>query len=232
MPKKIIAIIPARGGSKGIPNKNIKDFCGKPLLAWSIIQALNTEEVRSVYVSSDSDEILDIAEKYGAKKIKRPDDLATDTATTEIAIEHVLKVIETKPDLVVLLQVTSPLRLITDISGAVQKCLKENLDSCFSGAELEDFLIWRENSQGVLESLNYDYKTRGRRQDRKSEFVENGSIYVFKPWLLMEKGNRLGGGIGIYPMNFWQSFEMDSPEDWDLLEIFFNKYLMESYNNF
>lgn len=85
-----IAIIPARGGSKGIPGKNLLPFCGKPLLAWSIEQALSSKYIKSVYVSSDDDEILEVAESYGAIGIKRPKELATDTSTSEEALLHTL----------------------------------------------------------------------------------------------------------------------------------------------
>lgn len=229
MPEKVIAIIPARGGSRGIPKKNIQNFCGKPLIAWTILQAKGTPEIDGVYVSSDSDEILQIAEGYGAKKIKRPDVIAGDKATSESAVEHALKSFKILPEIILMLQPTSPLRKPDDLSKAIRQFSLEKWDSGFSGAILEDFLTWRKNHAGEYESINYDYQNRGRRQDRQHEHVENGSIYLFNPEILIKNGNRLGGKIGIYLMDFWQSFELDKPEDWDFLETLFNHYLGKIY---
>jgi len=216
----VVAIIPARGGSKGIPGKNIIDFCGKPLIAWSIEQALGTKEIDSVYVTSDSDEILAAAEKYGANKVKRPHELSGDMAASESAIEHALSMTTREINTVVFMQPTSPLRKKDDISRALRQFNREKYDSLFSGSVLDDFLIWEKGSSGELNSFNYDYKNRGRRQDRKPQYVENGSFYIFKPEIL-SKGNRLGGRIGIYIMDFWQSFEIDSQKDLDMVKILF-----------
>ena len=229
MSNKVVAIIPARGGSKGIPRKNILEFCGRPLIAWSILQAVNTPEIDAVYVTSDDDEILDIATSYGAQKIKRPDEMSGDTSTSESAIAHALQGIEPAPAIILMLQPTSPLRKPDDLSSAVRQFKTEMWDSGFSGAVLEDFLIWKKNERGILESTNYDYKNRGRRQERKHEYVENGSIYLFKPEILVKNNNRMGGKIGVSLMDFWQSFEIDEPDDWELLETLFKKYLSKYY---
>ena len=229
MSEKVVAIILARGGSKGVPKKNILDFCGKPLIAWTILQAINTPKIDDVYLSSDSEEILEIAERYGAERIKRPDDISGDVATSESAVRHALDTIGHELEMVLMLQPTSPLRKPADLDNAVRQFKSEGWDSVFSGAVLEDFLIWRKNESGILESINYDYKNRGKRQDRQHEYVENGSIYLFKPEILAKNNNRMGGKIGIYLMDFWQSFEIDEAEDWELLETLFKKYLGKYY---
>lgn len=229
MQQKRVAIIPARGGSKGIPNKNIIDFCGKPLMAWSILQAINTPEIDEVYVTSDSSEILEIARSYGAKGIVRPDDISGDRATSESAIEHALSVIDYQVDLALMLQATSPLRKPDDLGKAIRQFDEEKWDSAFSGGVLEDFLIWEKDEQGGLRSFNYDYLNRGRRQDRKAQYVENGSFYLFKPEIL-KKGNRLGGHIGIYLMDFWQSFEIDNYEDLEFLRLLFEAHKQQLTN--
>src|SRR3989338_8002387 len=163
MHNNIIAIIPARGGSVGIPRKNIIDFCGKPLLAWSIEQALAVEKVSSVWVTSDSDEILATAMQYGARPIKRPAAISDGEASSESAWLHALNYIETQQetpvDVVLGLQATSPLRESQDIKRAVDIFEQNSLDSLFSAAELMDFLIWRKEG-GVFKSLNYDYTAR------------------------------------------------------------------------
>lgn len=225
---KTIAIIPARGGSKGIPKKNIVAFYGKPLIAWSIIQALKTPEIDKVFVSSDSDEILEIAQKYGAEIIKRPLEIASDTAPTESAIEHVLQVVEIPVEFIVMIQPTSPLRKPDDLSKAISQFKMEGWDSAFSGSVLEDFLIWEKDKEEVLKSFNYDYKNRGRRQDRRPQYVENGSFYIFKKEVIAT-GNRLGGKIGIFLMDLWQSFEIDTPDDLDLVRIIFDLKVKHLY---
>lgn len=231
---EITCIIPARGGSKGIPGKNIMDFWGKPLLAWSILQAQQAKTVNAVYVTSNDEAILKVAEDYGAIPIRRPDELSTDTATSEAALLHALNYIEkeraTSIDVVVFLQATSPLRESEDIDGAIQKLIDENADSLFSSARLEGFFIWQETEEG-LKSLNFDYKRRLRRQDVKPQYVENGSIYLFKPHVLRTTNNRLGGRIATYEMDFWKTWEINSLEDRALCEWYFMNRLMKRFVN-
>ncbi len=218
----VVCIIPARGGSKGIPGKNIMDFCGKPLVAWSILQARESPSVNHVYVSSDDQGILDVAIAHGASPLRRPPILSTDTATSEAALLHALGEVEkttgSLPDLVVFLQATSPLRTSADIQGAIDIFLEKDVDSLFSASQLDDFLIW-DRSTEELKSLTYNYRNRGRRQERKPVYLENGSIYLFRPAILRAFGNRLGGRIEMFLMPFWKSFEIDSVEDIPLCEF-------------
>ena len=180
-PAMVVALIPARGGSKGIPNKNLIDVCGKPLIAWSIIQARCTAGIDAVFVSSDSSAILEVASHYGAQPIKRPIEISGDFATSESAIDHGLKEIKESVEFIIMLQPTSPLRKPNDLNCAIQQFRKEQLDSMFSGAILDDFLIWNKKSEGSYVSFNYDFLNRGRRQERTPQYVENGSFYIFKP---------------------------------------------------
>lgn len=228
MAPDIVAIIPARGGSKGIPRKNLMDFCGKPLIAWSIDQAQASQSVAEVYVTSDSQEILTVAAAHGATSIRRPAALASDTASSEDALLHALDFIaeerERDPDLVVFLQATSPLRTSRDIDAAIETLLTNQGDSLFSGAILHDFLLW-EAREGKLRALNYDPLNRGRRQDREPLYLENGSIYLFRPEVLRREGNRLGGKICFYAMEPWQSQEIDVEQDIEIASYYFDKYL-------
>ncbi len=233
---RVVGIVPARGGSKGIPGKNTVDFCGKPLIAWTIEQAKRAQGVESVWVTSDSDEILRISMDYGAKPIKRPDSLSGDTASSESAWLHAIDFIEEqtgkaagKIDGVLALQCTSPLRESKDIEGALQLFYQQGYDSLFSASKLEDFLIWRKERSGELKSLNYDFKNRGRRQDRvEEEWVENGSFYLFKPELFRQFNNRLVGKIGIFDeMAIWKAFEIDSNEGLELCRILMQTYLIK-----
>jgi N-acylneuraminate cytidylyltransferase len=219
-----VAIIPARGGSKGIPKKNIVGFCGHPLLAWSVSCCRQSRLIKGVFVSTDDPEIAAVARRYGAEAITRPPELSTDTADSESALIHALDFIESnkgeRVDAVVFLQATSPLREPAELDGALAKFKVEKLDSLFSAAQLEDVLIWREEA-GRFQSWNYDFQNRKRRQEAGSEgrqFVETGSFYISTPRLLREKHNRLGGDIGIWPVPFWKSFEIDSLEGLRLCE--------------
>ena len=221
----IVCIIPARGNSKEVIDKNIINFCGKPLIAWSIEQALASNHITSVYVSSDSDKILNVSIKYGAKEIKRPDILAQDESSSEEALVHAINEIErsdgNKIDLVVFLQGTSPLRSLGDIDGAINLFIKNNLDSLFSACDLKDLMVWK-NVDSKLTSINYDYKNRERRQDMQKQYGENGSIYLFKPKIIRESMNRLGGKIGTYVMDAWKIHEIDNKEDIGICEYFMN----------
>lgn len=227
-----IAIIPARGGSKGIPGKNLREFAGKPLVAWSILQARAASTVERVFVSSDSGEILDVASAYGAERIRRPDEISTDAATSEAALTHALEAVSAErgfdPDAVVFLQATSPLREPADIDGAVAAFRSQNADSLFTDAVLDDFCAWHEE-RGVLKAKTFDPFNRGRRQDRAPMYLENGSIYVFKPEVLRHSGNRLGGKIAHYSMPYWKSFEIDTLEHLELCEYFFRRHLLSSW---
>ncbi len=223
-----IAIIPARGGSVGIKDKNIVDFCGRPLLAWSILQASECSEIERVYVTSDSDAILRVAEEAGAVPIRRPDEMATATAPSEQALLHAVDIVERdggRVEAVVFLQATSPLRTAADIGGALQVFRSEGADSLFSCARMEDICLWHRGCAG-LKSVTYDYLRRGRRQDREPYLLENGSIYIFKPSVLRATGNRLGGRITISEMDAWKSFEIDSPEDLVVCEYFMRNRIL------
>ncbi len=225
------AVVLARGGSKGIPNKNIMEFAGKPLLAWTILQARSAKSVTDTYVSSDDEKILSVATQYGAVPILRPKALSTDSASSESGWLHALDFIRERqghdPDVMLTLQVTSPLRESSDIDGAMDAFFSQNADSLFTDAELDDLCAWTEQD-GVLMGKTYDPFNRGRRQDRKPLYLENGSLYVFRTRLLRETGNRIGGKIARYTMAYWKSFEIDSMENFELCEYYFRKNLLAS----
>lgn len=220
MAKKIVAIIPARGGSKGIPKKNLLDLLGKPLLCHSIEQALGSKFDIDVFVSSDSKEILDVATECGANTIQRPVELSADESTSESAIVHFLQTLDPYvPDIVVFLQATSPLRSSDDIDKAIECFMDGNYDSLFSSVDLEDIFIWKNRNK--LESINYDYKNRKRRQDIDPDYyIENGSIYIFKPDILLTNNNRLGGKIGTYVMDSSKLLEIDTYDDYLLCKSY------------
>ena len=225
---KIISIIPARGGSKSIPKKNLIDFMGKPLIAQTIEQSLSTSMINRTIVSTDCQEIAGVATKHGAEIFKRPDSISGDEASTESAMMHVLNTLKEKenyiPEIVVLLQATSPLRKKNDIKNAIDYFIDNKADSLISGAQFEDFLFWEKNNKNWL-AVNYNPQNRMRRQDRKPQFVENGSIYMFKPDILYKFNNRIGGKMLLFQMEFWQTWEIDTYDEIDLLTFYFKKHL-------
>ena len=227
---KIISIIPARGGSKSIPKKNLIDFMGKPLIAQTIKQSLRTSMINRTIVSTESQEIAGVAKKYGAEIFKRPDSISGDEASTESAMLHVLNTLKEKenyiPEIVVLLQATSPLRKKNDIKNAINYFINNEGDSLISGTQFEDFLFWEKNNKDWL-AVNYNPQNRMRRQDRKPQFVENGSIYMFKPDILYKFNNRIGGKMLLFQMKLWQTWEIDTYDEIDLLTFYFKKHLYE-----
>jgi len=217
----IFCIIPARGGSKGVPQKNIKSFLGEPLIAHSIKYARDTEQVTAVFVSTDDDQIAEISTRYGAEIIPRPAALSGDTATTESAITHAIQWWQEQgrvPDIIVLLQATSPLRPPGSLDKALAHFQEQRFDSLLSISPTHRF-FWR--TEGEIAEAEYDYINRPRRQDMTEadiRYVENGSLYIFTREHFNELGNRLGGKIGytIFPEEY--SPEIDTSHDFKLLE--------------
>ena len=210
---RIISIIPARGGSKGILRKNIKFLYNKPLIAYSIEQSLKSKLINDTFVSTEDDEIKIISRKYGAKVINRPPELATDTASTESVLLHASEVLNNNFNYMVLLQPTSPIRYSKQIDKAIELIISQKGDSLLSVFENHSFL-WAKNGT----SINFNYKTRPRRQDKDWELVENGSIYITRKEILLKEKNRLGGKILTYLMPRWMSFEIDEQLDFELVE--------------
>ncbi len=218
---EIVCIIPARGGSKGIPRKNLGLLRGKPLVAHSILHAQKTERISRIVISTDDSEIASVARDWGAEVVWRPAELCTDTASSESALLHTLEFLEKTeryhPDLVVFLQATSPLRNPGAVDSALNRLLDQQADSLLSVSPLHGF-VWRTAADGAAHSVNYDYQRRPRRQDAHDDVLENGSIYIFKPWVLKQFNNRLGGRIALQLMSELESFQIDKPGDFELIE--------------
>jgi len=224
---RAVAIIPARAGSKGIPNKNLLRIGGKPLVTWSIEQAQAAGRIESVWVSSDGEDILELARSLGVETIRRPAELSSDTASSESAWLHALDEIEERTgavDAVVGMQATSPIREADDLDRALAQFEEEELDSLLSVVEIRDFFIWAQKPGDPPESVNYDYRRRLPRQQIAQRCLENGSFYVFTPELLRREGNRLGGKIGLFQMARHKMFQIDEPEDVTLCEIILRGY--------
>jgi len=209
-----VAIIPARGGSKGIRYKNIVSFLGNPLLSYTVVQSLASSSIDHTFVSTDDEKIAAAGADAGAEIIDRPDHLAGDEATTESALLHALSDVRGRgidPDLVVLLQCTSPLRRDHDIEDTVNLVADGRYDSALSVCEDHSF-YWERGGESAT-PVNYAPTTRKRRQDMEDRFRENGSIYVMRSSILEAKECRLGGDIGLHEMPVSHSFEIDDHDD-------------------
>jgi len=217
----VVAFIPARGGSKGVPKKNIKLLAGKPLIAWSIEQALASNLIDRVIVSTDCKEIAEVARQYGAEvPFLRPVEISNDTATTESAILHCCEYLKNKgelPELFILVQATSPIRSTNQLDKAINYLVKHNYDSLLTVCKSHRF-TWRNPDKPVA---SYDYMNRPRRQDIKEEdqeYLETGSFYITKTDMLMEHKNRLCGSVGMFETPEIESYEIDTHVDFIISE--------------
>lgn len=203
---KTVAIIPARAGSKRIPNKNLAELNGYPLLEWSIRAARSVGIINEIIVSTNGKEIKKLSESLGATVIDRPPGLCTDTATSESAIMHVLDNMSEKPDVIVFFECTSPFQRTDDIHEGIVR-LTGNNDSVLM-VHAAPLFIWN----GEHESITYDWKNRVRTQEMVRYFIEC-SVFFFTYDLFQKTGNRLGGTIGF--QNTWKfaSMDIDEPED-------------------
>lgn len=222
---KVIAFIPVRGGSKSIPLKNIKPFCGKPLVCWNIEALENCPEVDEVIVATDSDEIWKIVEKQNYNKTtlyRRSVENACDTASTEsVMLEYITKARIEEDNIFMLVQATSPLTETAHFSEALQMYAKGEFDSIITCVRNFRF-FWNEDGT----SMNYDYMNRPRRQNFGGMLMENGAFYINTVKSILANGNRLGGKIGIYEMPDYTAAEIDEPDDWIILESLMRKHVL------
>lgn len=196
----ILGLIPARGGSKEIPRKNIKMIAGKPLIAWTIEAARASNLLDDFVVSTEDAEIAEISRQYGAKVLERPPELATDEADTLDVMQHALTVVDAST--LVLLQCTSPFR--TD--GLIDQCIQEFLEQDFDSLATGFICKYKEYGRNEL-----------RRQDIEGFFYDDGNVYVNKAELV-RKGDRFGGKIGRKCISRWENAEIDDAFDFWLLE--------------
>ena len=224
MRMKYLVVIPARGGSKGIPHKNIKPLCGKPLIYYSIDVARQFTTDENICVTTDDAEIISVVEKHGLKvPFVRPTELATDTCGSNEVIQHAYQFFldkGVKYDAIVLLQPTSPFRKVEFIKEAVL-LYDDSIDmvtSVKSSACNPYYDGFEENSEGLLVVSKGDGLIE-RRQDAPNVWQQNGSIYVINPKSLMEKGLSHFTRIRKYPMSEYYSVDIDNPFDWKVAEL-------------
>jgi YrbI family 3-deoxy-D-manno-octulosonate 8-phosphate phosphatase len=219
---KAIAIIPARGGSKGLPRKNVLPLAGKPLLAWTIDAAKNAQSVGRVFVSTDDPEIAQIAERYSAEVVWRPASISGDLASSEAALTHVLHSIsepgEPLPEVTVFLQCTSPLTMAEDIDGTVNTLLDADADTAVAVADFHYFLWKDEHETGDFVGINHDKSIRLMRQEREHQFIETGAIYAMKTEGFLIHKHRFFGKTASYVMPEQRVLEIDTMVDFKIAE--------------
>ena len=227
MAKSIIAIIPARGGSKGIPRKNIKKLGSKPLIAYTIEEALKSKCLDHVFVSTEDPEIANISKEYGAQVIDRPPSLAKDTSKTVDAVLHAIEYLERDgihPHTVVLLQPTSPLRDVEDIDAAVNLFLDNECDSVISVCEPDHSPFWCFTISGKYLKPILDKKFDDtRRQDLPRVVTPNGAIYISSPETIRRYKGFYGDRIIPYCMPPERSIDIDKPLDFTIAEVLINR---------
>jgi CMP-N-acetylneuraminic acid synthetase len=228
---KILGIIPARGGSKGVPGKNIKLLAGKPLLEYTTEIAIKSKFLTKIVFSSDDDKIIELAKKTGVEvPFKRPSNLAEDASPTLPLIQHALsyyKSIGEEFDAVCLLQVTSPFRTLELLEKALQKFISSNLDSLISVQkvphEYNPHWTFELNNKGNLKIATGEKKIISRRQDLPESYHRDGSIYITKTSVILKYNSLFGASIGFIESPKEWHVNIDTFDDWDKAEKLITK---------
>ncbi|HEY9294394.1 MAG TPA: acylneuraminate cytidylyltransferase [Microlunatus sp.] len=221
-----VAIIPARGGSKGVPGKNLRPVGGVPLVARAVRTCLAAALIDAVYVTTDDAAIADVAHRAGAEVIERPTDIAGDTATSEAALEHAIGVITERagqPDVITFVQCTSPFIDPVDLDRAVEMVIADQADSVLSAIETYEFL-WRDADpaiaagSGPMIGQNHDAGYRPLRQQRRPDFRETGAFYVMRTDGFLAHRHRFFGRTGVINVSEFGSLEIDTVEELHLAD--------------
>lgn len=234
-PRDILAIIPARGGSKGLPKKNIRLLNNKPMIAYTIHAALHSRFINQIIVSTDDPDIADITKKNGAEVLNRPSELATDNASTIDVVLHCLSILEEQnrlPDYVILLQPTSPLRTVNDIDDSITLLSLGNGDAVISVRENEHPPYWSciiENQ--LLKPAFGEQYLRIRRQEIPLTYTPNGAIYIATPDHIKQNRNFYGERTLPFVMPKERSVDIDSEIDFILADAIMKKGNISSVEN-
>jgi N-acylneuraminate cytidylyltransferase len=224
---KTIAFIPVRGGSKSIPLKNVKLFCGQPLVYWAAKAAQYAPEVDEIIIATDSDAIKQAVSDFKFSKLKvfeRSSENADDSSSTEsVMLEYINNKQLGASDIFILIQATSPFLLATDLSKGIQQLRTSKSDSLLSCASVKRF-FWNDSGQ----PLNYDFKNRPRRQDFDGTLIENGAFYINTVSNIKTYKNRLSGAIEVYKMPEYTMTEIDEPDDWVYAEYLMKKHVLSN----
>ncbi len=220
---RTIAFIPARGGSKSIPLKNIKPFCGQPLIYWNLQALEDCPDIDKVVVATDAFQIAEVVQDFGLSKTdiyKRSADNAQDHSTTESVLLEYISSSDLQPnDRIVLVQCTSPFTTSTHFAEALATYEESGADSLLSVVRNKRFFWTADNKP-----LNYDPAVRPRRQDFDGLLMENGAFYINTFSGILQAENRLSGSIAQYEMPEYTGLEIDEEDDWLIGEMLFRRY--------
>ena len=220
-----IAFIPVRCGSKSITFKNIKEFCGKPLVYWNLEALEKSNNIDEIFVATDCEEIKNVVNSFNFSKVKiydRDKENASDTASTEsVMLEFINKQNFKDSDLFFLVQATSPLTQTKDFDKALETLKNENADSLLTCIRTKRF-FWDKNAKAI----NYDFINRPRRQDFDGLFMENGAFYINSIENIKKDKISLSGKIAIYEMEEFTAVEIDEEDDWLIAEKMMYKYIL------
>jgi len=220
-----IAFVPARCGSKSIRFKNIKEFCGQPLIYWSLLTLENVSSIDKVYVATDCKEIGDVVESFNFKKVSvymRDKKNAQDESSTEaVILEFLNKNTFDANDLFLLVQATSPTTTSQNIEEALLKLKNEKKDSLLSVVREKKF-FWNDDAKPI----NYDFQKRPRRQDFNGVLLENGAFYINKVANILRDKNRLSGEISYYEMQDYNNIDIDEEIDWGIAQLYMKEYVL------
>lgn len=224
-----IAFIPVRCGSKSIPLKNIKEFCGKPLVYWNLKALEDSKNIDKIYVATDCSEIKSVVSSFAFSKVDvydRDEENANDTASTEsVMLEFINKQNFDDKDLFILVQVTSPLTQTKDFDEAFETLKNKNADSLLTCVRTKRF-YWNEDGT----PYNYDYQKRPRRQDFDGMLMENGAFYINKIENIKKEQNRLSGKIAIHEMEEYTAVEIDEEDDWLIAQKLMDKHILSKFS--
>jgi len=220
MTLKYAALLPLRGGSKSIPQKNIKSFCGRPLCEWVLRAASRVPAIESIWVSTDSDRIEQVVRDVAphVRVHRRPEMLGGDLTSTEAVVADWLERCRIENPFVITLQATSPQTTSEHLVAALDHFEAERADSLVTGVRTHRF-FWRDDGR----PLNYDPAARPMRQSWSGTFMENGAFYVSTRERLLAGAARLHGKISLYEMDASCAIELDDSDDWVRLESQFEK---------
>jgi N-acylneuraminate cytidylyltransferase len=228
---QVLAVIPARGGSKGIRRKNVRRLCGQPLIGWTIQAARAAQHVDRVVVSTDDPEIAAVARRYEAEVVWRPAEISGDLASSEDALLHTLQHLRSTeqyaPDLLVFLQCTSPLTHAEDIDGVVQALLADQADTALAVSDFHYFL-WRREGRGNLVGVNHDKSQRLLRQQREPNYLECGSVYAMRAAEFGHRKHRFFGRTTHFEVPAERCWEIDEPVDLEVAEVLMRSQLRQA----
>ena len=230
--KTFLAVIPARGGSKRLPRKNVLDLAGKPLIAWTIEAAKHSKYIDHFVVSTDDQEISDVSKKYGAEVLTRPAELATDTASSVDVVLHAIAAQSQSYDYVILLQPTSPLRTAQHIDKAIELLFDKNANAVISVCETDHSPLWANTlpEDGNMDNFIREEVKGKRSQDLPTYYRLNGAVYIVNLYELIKEKSFFNKSYSVaYIMDIYSSLDIDRKYEFELAKVLVKRNISNGY---